>query len=386
MNPEELESPELIALLASEAELEMKARACQQLAIVGGPEAVPALAALLSDNVLSNYARYPLESIEAPEAGAALREALPRLEGRSLAGVIDSLGRRRDEAAVPALRKLASDAQGGVSAEALSALGKIASEDALKGIEQALKKGPPEPLIPAAHATLTAATRLNREGKSKLAAPALRLVAASSLPDHLRAAARAEMEPKAASNEGTRIFDGKTFSGWEGDFDWFRISKGAIVAGTLNRPIPRNEFLRYEQELADFELRLKARVVGAEANGGIQLRSHRVPGSHEMEGYQADIAAEYWGGLYDESRRRVFLGTRADPDTIAKVIKPAGWNDYIIRCEGPRVRLWLNGLLTTDFTEGDAALPRSGYIALQIHSGPPSEVWYKDIRLTELKR
>jgi hypothetical protein len=46
--------------------------------------------------------------------------------------------------------------------------------------------------------------------------------------------------------------------------------------------------------------------------------------------------------------------------------------------------LWLNGLLTTDFTETDAAIPRSGRIGVQIHGGPPAEAWYKDLELTAL--
>ena len=132
-------------------------------------------------------------------------------------------------------------------------------------------------------------------------------------------------------------------------------------------------------------LRLKVRLVDGKGNGGIQFRSKRVPDSREMEGYQADVASDYWGALYDESRRRNFLGTRPDPALVAKVLKPADWNDYVIRCEGPRIRLWLNGQLTTDFTEADSAIPRTGNIGLQIHSGAPSEAWYKEIEIEELQ-
>src|ERR1051325_6938435 len=38
------------------------------------------------------------------------------------------------------------------------------------------------------------------------------------------------------------LFDGKTFQGWEGDTNkTFRIQDRAIVAGTMNARIPRNE-------------------------------------------------------------------------------------------------------------------------------------------------
>ncbi|MCH7226719.1 DUF1080 domain-containing protein [Haloferula sp. A504] len=61
-----------------------------------------------------------------------------------------------------------------------------------------------------------------------------------------------------------------------------------------------------------------------------------------------------------------------------------GWNSYRIRCEGPRVRLWLNGILTVDYEEQDPEIPRTGLIALQTHSGAPFEVRYRRIHIVEL--
>ena len=52
--------------------------------------------------------------------------------------------------------------------------------------------------------------------------------------------------------------------------------------------------------------------------------------------------------------------------------------------EGRRIRLYLNGQLTVDYTEPDPKIPLAGVIALQIHGGPPSEAWYREITLTEL--
>lgn len=191
-----------------------------------------------------------------------------------------------------------------------------------------------------------------------------------------------QQEPPA----GVALFDGKTFDGWEGNKEWFRIEDGAIVGGSLEKRIPRNEFLCTTKTYGDFELRLKVKLLGdpAHANAGIQIRSRRIPNHHEMIGYQADVGQHYWGCLYDESRRNRILA-QPDAELRRKAVKEGEWNDYVIRCEGRRVQLWLNGLQTVDYTEPDATIEQTGIIGLQIHSGAPAEAWYKDFWITELK-
>jgi len=192
------------------------------------------------------------------------------------------------------------------------------------------------------------------------------------------------------SGEPVALFDGKTFKGWEGNLEWFRIEDGAIVAGTLDRSVPRNEFLCTTKEYGDFELRLLAKAIGEGVNAGIQFRSRRVPNDNEVSGYQADIGGEsgqyqmVWGSLYDESRRNTMLVT-ADSKKLAEVLKPDGWNEYVIRCEGNRIQMWLNGLQTVDYTETDDSIASTGIIGLQVHGGPPSEAWYKDITIKEIQ-
>ena len=45
------------------------------------------------------------------------------------------------------------------------------------------------------------------------------------------------------------------------------------------------------------------------------------------------------------------------------------------------MQLWLNGYQTVDYTEPDESVEQEGLIGLQIHSGPPTEAWYKDIKI-----
>jgi len=182
-----------------------------------------------------------------------------------------------------------------------------------------------------------------------------------------------------------RLFDGKSFNGWEGNLSLFRIEDGAIAGGSLKESLEHNEFLCTTEEYGDFELRLKVKLLGdpAKANAGIQFRSKRIPNHHEVIGYQADMGQHYWGALYDESRRRKIL---AGPnlDELNKVLKREDWNDYVIRAEGKRVRLLINGFQTADYTETDDSVEQRGRICLQIHGGPPSEAWYKDISIETL--
>lgn len=182
------------------------------------------------------------------------------------------------------------------------------------------------------------------------------------------------------------LFDGKSFAGWEGDLTIFRIQDGAIVGGSLERKIARNEFLCTTRSYGDFELRLKVKLLGGDgANAGIQFRTRRIPNHHEVSGYQADMGTGWWGALYDESRRNKVL-KGPDQEKMKGVVKVDDWNDYVIRAEGPRIQIWINGVQTVDYLEEDPKIERDGVIALQIHGGPPSEAWYKDITLLDLSR
>jgi len=183
------------------------------------------------------------------------------------------------------------------------------------------------------------------------------------------------------------LFDGKTFNGWEGDTkNTWRIEDGALVAGSLEKPQVLNDFLATTKEFANFELTLKWKLEGTKGfvNGGVQFRTKRIPNSHEVSGYQADLGAGYDGALYDESRRKKILA-RPSNEVLEKARKPLGeWNDYRIRAEGTRIQIWLNGAQTVDFTETDPGIDATGIIAVQIHGGATSVVGYKDLKITEL--
>ena len=196
------------------------------------------------------------------------------------------------------------------------------------------------------------------------------------------------MHVPAHAAETKQLFDGATLNGWEGDTrQTWRAEEGAIVAGSADRVVPRNEFLCTTHTYGDFELKVTFKLLGHrdQANAGVQFRTRRLPKHHDVSGYQADVGQHYWGALYDESRRNRILA-QPDRSDIARLIKHEDWNDYTIRCEGARIRLWLNGTLTVDYREQDAKIERAGIICLQIHGGAKAKVYYKHITIEELTK
>jgi hypothetical protein len=188
------------------------------------------------------------------------------------------------------------------------------------------------------------------------------------------------------SHRQVQLFDNKTFNGWIGDTNkTFRIENSSIVGGTMKERIPRNEFLCTTREYTNFVLKLDFKLTGGpQANAGVQFRTKRHANDNEVSGYQADMGdPSWWGCLYDESRRNKILA-QAPTNEVNRVIKRDDWNHYEIRAEGKRIQLFLNGLRTVDYTETDPNIEDHGVIAVQIHAGPPSEAWYRNIFIQEL--
>ena len=180
----------------------------------------------------------------------------------------------------------------------------------------------------------------------------------------------------------------RPFQGWAGDTNnTWKIEGGVITGGSLEKEVPRNEFLCTTSRYTNFVLKLKFKLEGKSGfiNGGVQFRSERATNPpSEMVGYQADIGdPEWWGCLYDESRRNKVLA-KSDMAKVNPVLKRGDWNTYELRCEGKRMRLSINGVQTVDYTESDDAIPQFGLIALQIHGGAVAQISFKDITLEAL--
>lgn len=189
---------QLIAVLKSDATQKDKADACRALARVATKEAVPALAAMLGDEKLAHMARGALETISDPSADEALRDALGKLKGRPLLGVIGSLGVRRDAMAVDAMAKLLTDPD--AAPDTARALGKIGTPEAAQALLAALAGAPAAHQVDFCEGLFRCAEALSAQGQ---AAQSLAIY------DRLRGLTQAPQQVRGGALRGAILVRGK---------------------------------------------------------------------------------------------------------------------------------------------------------------------------------
>jgi 3-keto-disaccharide hydrolase len=211
----------------------------------------------------------------------------------------------------------------------------------------------------------------------------------------------------------TPIFDGKTLTGWDGDTRFWRVENGVITGeSTPANPVKANNFLIWRGgRPKDFELKLEFRINGS--NSGVQYRSSELAnvGKWVLKGYQADIdfTQGYLGNIHDERGRapggegHVVLSRRGqvtraagnnkykvvgvigDATALRGAMNVNGWNLYHIIARGPVLMQLINGqLMAVALDEDTKNAPADGVIGLQMHSGPPFKIEYRNIRLKTL--
>ncbi|HXG46703.1 MAG TPA: DUF1080 domain-containing protein [Methylomirabilota bacterium] len=214
--------------------------------------------------------------------------------------------------------------------------------------------------------------------------------------------------------DGEILFNGHDLTGWRGHPALWSVQDGAITGVTKADPkLEHNTFLVWTNgTVADFELHLKYRIING--NSGIQYRSKVISEGKFgpiVGGYQADFEAgkNYSGILYEERGRGILaqrgqktvikpdpadpkkhkvevIGSVGKSDEIQAAIKHEEWNDYRIVARGNHLQHFINGVATIEvIDEHPEKAAASGVLALQIHTGPPMTVQFKDIVLKRLK-
>ena len=174
----------------------------------------------------------------------------------------------------------------------------------------------------------------------------------------------------------TSMFNGKDLTGWVGDANLWKVENGILV-GRTTEALNYNDFLRTEKKYANFIMYCETRLRGY--NSGIQIRSIVREDGH-MAGYQADIGDGCWGALYEEGLRGHLVNYKAK--LIEHILKPEDWNEYQVCAIDDYIILILNGVVTAELNDPEGA--RSGFIGLQIHSGPPQEAAFRNLCIKEI--
>lgn len=193
------------------------------------------------------------------------------------------------------------------------------------------------------------------------------------------------------------LFNDQNLKGWSGDPKIWRVENGTIIGETndTDKKITENSFLIWQGgEPADFTIEYKARVSGNN-NSGVQYRSKILDATKwRVTGYQMDLHADssYLGMLYEEGGRgiacergqRVKLNEKPEETgklTVAEV-KIEQWNTYRIVARGHVLKHYVNDELAVEIDDVNAEKRSArGVIALQVHTGPPMKVEFKDFKI-----
>lgn len=179
----------LAAVLSTDASRDAKEYVLRRLRIIGSAESVPAIAPLLEDKQLSHMARYALELNQAPEAGKALRDALPKVSGDLKIGMIGSLASRHDAESVDAIAESLNDKDAKVACTAAHALGAIGDSEAAKKLADFLPNAPADVKPAATDADLVCAETLLKHGKKAEATAIYKSLMGEGQPKQIRLAA-----------------------------------------------------------------------------------------------------------------------------------------------------------------------------------------------------
>ncbi|MCA9213582.1 MAG: HEAT repeat domain-containing protein [Planctomycetales bacterium] len=115
-----------------------RANAFEKIGDVASEDAVETLTSFLDDEKWSHYARFALQKMQGKNVTDALLELVDSLEGELQLGLIDTIGRRGDTAAVPHLTKMLKHSDAKVASASAAALGGIGTVESANALAEAL--------------------------------------------------------------------------------------------------------------------------------------------------------------------------------------------------------------------------------------------------------
>lgn len=145
------------------------------------------------------------------------------------------------------------------------------------------------------------------------------------------------------------LFDGKSLDGWRAEGkEGVSIEEGEIRLLSKGK----NLWLPHERSWTDFELEVEALMPAEGYNSGIGFRC---TSTGRFTGYQCEIENAKSGSIYAIGKGWIWPKGKEQTATFDGMAKNAfrvgEWNRFRIRCEGNRVRIWVNDTLTADVTD-----------------------------------
>ncbi len=196
----------------------------------------------------------------------------------------------------------------------------------------------------------------------------------------------------------TALFNGKDLTGWSNPYDW---GKAEVVGDEIHLSADKKFFLVTEKEYSDFVFEGEVYLPEGPANSGFMFRCHVEP--NKVYGYQAEVdgSDRRWsGGLYDEGRNQwlwpsqkgrtkveAALAHEAESQAhfkkpeVRDALKRNDWNLYRITCRGDRIKIEVNGVVTTEYTDSTDA---KGYLGIQHHGEKGATYRFRNLRIKEL--
>lgn len=169
----------------------------------------------------------------------------------------------------------------------------------------------------------------------------------------------------------TALFDGGTLKGWNGNPAIWSVKDNAIRGITDSGG---GQLILSDGDYADFRLILKSRLVSEKNHLGVCFWGNRMP---EWKYGDCILVIPPSGGMWDyhPGKKSPPREKLSHPD-----FDPHLWHEteILAHLKTGTIRVAVNGVEVTRYTDEDPARLRTGPIGLQIHAGA-SEVEYKDL-------
>lgn len=179
------------------------------------------------------------------------------------------------------------------------------------------------------------------------------------------------------------MFNGVDLKGWkevQGQPGTFKFTDGVLIANRPGKPF--SYWLSTDEKYGDYELRLDYWLPTG-GNTGVFIRVPDHLPRTSKKGMEVQIQDDGKRTVPDKgSTAALYNGI---PASVFPKQKLNDWNTLAIRCEGPHIVVWINGVKVNDANVETSDImkdrPRSGYIGLSAHT---KEVRFRNVRIQKL--